>query len=226
MPSTSIPADDDEIIRQMTGVEPARPPLATGANRLARIDPARYKRPERLTELQSRHRLMIEYLVWGISSPVVARIVGVATDVSLDFYTAADAARVRRREARRLVNDALFRTALADEIRNYRKSRAIRAIRTIEDVMEDVADNTAADRKVRLQAATAMLGEDAKGPLVNVNVGGPTIGTAVVPGYILDLRPEPSGFPEPKDVTPFPEPNPAGQRRDAEDGRRVARHGH
>lgn len=191
MQNPTIAADDDEIIRQMTGMEPARPPLAPGVNRLERIDPVRYKRPERLTALQARHLLMVEYLVWGIASPAIARIVGVAQNVPLDFYTAADAARVRRREARRLVNDPLFRGALADEIRNYRKSRAMRAILTIEDVMNDAAENTAADRKVRLQAANALLGEEAKGPLVNVNVNTQlNNGMPMVPGYVLDLRPD------------------------------------
>ena len=76
----------------------------------------------------------------------------------------------------------------------------MRALRTVEDIMGDIADNTAADRKVRLQAATAMLGEEAKGPLVNVNVGGGANVQQAI-GYVIDLRPDP---PEdaPRDVTP------------------------
>lgn len=161
---------DDEILDQMLGIKPPPPPEATAGNRLKRLD-AKYRAPERLTKLAPEHKLMIEYMVYGISSPVRARQLNVGADIPLDFKTAADASRVRRRAARRLINDELFRAALAKEIRGYREGLAGEATRTIAAVMTDAGDGTAADRKVQLQAATTLLGENRTGgPTVNVNI--------------------------------------------------------
>jgi hypothetical protein len=154
---------DDDILDEMCGIKPRPPAEAVAGNRLARIDPKKYLAPEKLTKLAPEHRLMIGYMVHGVSSPVRARQLRCGVDIPLTFLEAADAARVRRRAARRLINDPLFRAELAKEIRGYRESLAPEAVRTIAAIVADPGENTAADRTVRIKAATLLLGENASG---------------------------------------------------------------
>jgi hypothetical protein len=163
---------DDAIINEMTGIKPALPPAVAG-NRLKRADPAKHLAPEKLTKLAPEHILMARYQVWGISSPVRARQLRVAVDEPLNFKDAAIAARVRVHRARTLINDSLYRAELARQLRSFRESLAPAAVRTIAAIMEDPAENTAADRTVRLKASTTLLGENASsgsGSQVNINI--------------------------------------------------------
>ncbi|WP_036286915.1 hypothetical protein [Methylosinus sp. PW1] len=164
---------DDAILDDMLGIRPPLPPAEAG-NRLKRADPKKQLAPERLKELSAQHRLMIRYMVHGISSPVIARQHRVGVDVPLSFRDAALVARIRVHRARTLISDPLFRGALAEELRNFRASIAPEAIRVVAAIVEDPGDNTAADRTVRLKAAAAILG-DAVGPApaqtsINVSV--------------------------------------------------------
>ena len=164
--------DDETIIDQLTGIIPPAAAEATAGNRLARLD-AKYRAPERLAKLTPQHDLMAQYMVYGISSPVRARQLRVGVDIPLDFTTAADAARVRRRAARRAIVDPLFRAELAKQLKSYRESLAPEAIRTIAAIMSDAGQGLAADRTVQLKASTTLLGENASGgggSQVNVNI--------------------------------------------------------
>ncbi|MGC1861550.1 MAG: hypothetical protein WA733_10605 [Methylocystis sp.] len=164
--------DDETIIDQLAGTVPPAPPEPTAGNRLARLD-AKYRAPERLAKLTPQHVLMAQYMVFGISSPVRARQLRVGVDVPLDFTTAADAARVRRRAARRAIVDPLFRAELAKQLKSFRESLAPEAIRTIAAIMNDAGQGLAADRTVQLKASTTLLGENASGgggAQVNVNI--------------------------------------------------------
>jgi hypothetical protein len=166
--------DDETIIDQLGGIIPPAPAEAVAGNRLARLD-AKYRAPERLAKLTPQHVLMAQYMVFGISSPVRARQLRVGVDVPLDFTTAADAARVRRRAARRAIVDPLFRAELARQLKSFRESLAPEAIRTIAAIMNDAGQGLAADRTVQLKASTTLLGENASGNVganVQINLGG------------------------------------------------------
>jgi len=166
-----ISKDDNRVIDEMCGLKPPAPAEATAGNRLARLDP-KYRAPPVLKELQPRHRLMLQYMVHGVDSPARARQLRVEVAEPMSFYTAADASRVRRREARRLVNDPLFRRALAAEIRAFREMKSPRALQVIEHIMENPGEDKAADRKVRMEAAKSLLGvEHGNAPQTSVNVG-------------------------------------------------------
>jgi hypothetical protein len=179
--------EDDAIIDQMAGIIPPAPTEAVAGNRLARLD-AKYRAPERLAKLTPQHILMAQYMVFGISSPVRARQLRVGVDVPLDFTTAADAARVRRRAARRAIVDTLFRAELARQLKSYRESLAPEAIRTIAAIMSDAGQGLAADRTVQLKASTTLLGENASGnggTKVEINLGGD--GQRLTAGIIVRL---------------------------------------
>lgn len=166
-------AADDALIDQILDDRLLPPPLA--GHRLARLDPGYRRAPGRVSELTPQHRLMIEYLVWGAKADVIAAQVGRRAHEPMTLHETADCARVRRRAARRLVGDPLFRKALAHELRVWRESRAGDAMRIVDDLMRDGGEGKAADRKVQLEAAKTMLGDHvapANGQReINVNVG-------------------------------------------------------
>ena len=151
--------DDEELITAMLDI---KPPEAAAGNRLKRLD-TKYRAPEKLAKLQPRHVLMATYMVHGILSPTRCRQLRVGVDVPLTMLEAADAARVRRREARRIIVDQLFRQELARQLRAFREFLAPEATRTIAAIAFDPGDGTAADRKVQLQASTTLLGENSHG---------------------------------------------------------------
>jgi hypothetical protein len=182
-----VSKEDDSIIDQMAGIIPPAPAEAVAGNRLARLD-AKYRAPERLAKLTPQHVLMAQYMVFGISSPVRARQLRVGVDVPLDFTTAADAARVRRRAARRAIVDPLFRAELARQLKSFRESLAPEAVRTIAAIMSDAGQGLAADRTVQLKASTTLLGENASGnggTKVEINLGGD--GQRLVAGVVVRM---------------------------------------
>ncbi len=215
--------EDDAIIDQMAGIIPPAPAEAVAGNRLARLDP-KYRAPERLAKLTPQHVLMAQYMVFGISSPVRARQLRVGADVPLDFKTAADAARVRRRAARRAIVDPLFRAELARQLKSFRESLAPEAIRTIAAIMEDAGENSAADRTVRLKASTTLLGENAGsngGTKVEINLGGD--GQRLVAGVVIRMpaaTKRTPGEPETLELSAVAEPaaDPDHQFARADDG--------
>jgi hypothetical protein len=163
---------DDDIIDQMTGIKPALPPAVAG-NRLKRADPKKHLAPEKLSALSPEHVLMARYMVWGISSPTRCRQLKVGLDIPLSFKDAAIAARVRVHRARTLINDQLFRSELARQLRGFRESQAAEATRVIAAVMNDAGQGLAADRTVQLKAASILSGDSGNsggGTQVNVNI--------------------------------------------------------
>ena len=180
--------EDDATIDQMAGIIPPAPAEAVAGNRLARLD-AKYRAPERLAKLTPQHVLMAQYMVFGISSPVRARQLRVGVDVPLDFTTAADAARVRRRAARRAIIDPLFRAELAKQLKSFRESLAPEAIRTIAAIMNDAGQGLAADRTVQLKASTTLLGENATGGnSTNIQVNLDGSGQRLTAGIVVRFK--------------------------------------
>jgi hypothetical protein len=176
--------DDHQLIDQLLDVVPTE---ATPGNRLKRLD-AKYRAPEKLSKLQPRHQLIIQYMMHGVSSPVRCRQLRIGVDQPLSLVEAADAARVRRREARRIALDPLFRQALDRELKAFRESKHAEAIRTISAIMSDPGDGSAASKTVQLKASTTLLGENASGgggTKVEINLGGD--GQRLTAGIIVRL---------------------------------------
>lgn len=177
--------DDEATINQLAGTVPPAPAEATAGNRLARLD-AKYRAPERLAKLTPQHILMAQYMVYGISSPCRARQLRVGVDVPLDFTTAADAARVRRRAARRAITDPLFRAELARQLKGFREQLAPEATQIIAAIARDAGEGTAADRKVQLSAATILSGDSgnssggANNVQINLNSGAQPLRAGIV----------------------------------------------
>jgi hypothetical protein len=66
-------------------------------------------------------------------------------------------------------------------LRNWRVHNMIK-------IANDPGEGTAADRNVQLKASLAVLGEEAKGVSVNVQVNNQTnLAQTIRPGYVLDL---------------------------------------
>ncbi|MGD9656201.1 MAG: hypothetical protein AB7U61_00950 [Methylocystis sp.] len=83
---------------------------------------------------------------------------------------AADLLRIRRRHARWILSQPIAQKELATQLQALRSGMKAHALMTVGEIMTERGDNKAADRKVRLQAAQTIIGDDARGPSVNVNV--------------------------------------------------------
>ncbi|MBV8848197.1 MAG: hypothetical protein JOZ16_01275 [Methylobacteriaceae bacterium] len=165
----------------------------------------RYKPAEGPRELTPKHRLIIEYMVFGVDNPHVLRDltresrtidpetgvtistpVPVQPGVPLTLEEVATVLHLKRRYIRQLLALPIMSNALAVEVQRLRSGEHARSIHTLIGVRDDPGLGKAADRKVRLSAAQAILGEgDGRGAKVSV-----TVNTQhVTPGYVLDLRP-------------------------------------
>jgi hypothetical protein len=95
--------------------------------------------------------------------------------------------------------------SLNAELRNGFKSKAIRRMG---ELVGWRGEGTAADATVALKASLAVLGEEAKGVSVNVQVNNQTNNmTAIRPGYVLDLSALHSKCDRPPGVEGDAEPN-------------------
>ena len=152
--------------------------------------------------LTARHRLLISYMVDGCGHQDLCDRVWIERPVAVEDGTAlmrrhpkpheplklleaADLLRIRRRNARELVTTPIFKAALEEEMRRYRDGERIASVQTLVEVRDDPGLGKAADRKVRLQASMALLGEIGGGTSVNITNN---LGVAIAPGYILDLE--------------------------------------
>jgi hypothetical protein len=157
-------------------------------------------------ELTPRHRLLIEYQVFGcphafvrqITRPVqeldesTGNIITVQKPIEpgeqLTLIEAADLLRIRRRNARELSSFPLYQRTLAAEVQRLRDGEKARSVGTMVKIRDDHGQGKAADRTVRLKAAQALLGEGDgnRQPSVQVNVGV----VAERAGLVLRLPPD------------------------------------
>jgi hypothetical protein len=141
------------------------------ADRLTRLGykPVSARKP--LAELDGRGKLLVEYMSSGLPQKLadVASRIGVTPGQPLTIEQAADILHIRRRNARWISRQAVFQKALAGEVEAIRSGAKIRAVRKLAELVDEPGEGSAADRKVQMQAATAILGEQAKGPGFTVN---------------------------------------------------------
>lgn len=141
-----------------------------------------------LRELTPKHRAIIDLLVHGLSGPHAA-FPNLAVGQPLTANECADVMGLRRKYVRRLLNEGVFRTELNAAAHALRASAVPKAVKQMIDLMDWQGEGRAADAKVRLEASRAILGEDASGLSVNVNVATQN-NIGIRPGYIIRLPPD------------------------------------
>lgn len=159
--------------------EPAR-------QRLVDLGYRRASPRKQLTALDARGRLLVEYMVHGCphewirqytrSAPIgedPGNRVNIEPGWPLTLEEAADALRIKRRNARWISLQPVFQRELSEQLQGIREGLKIRALLTQADILEDRGENSAADRKVRLQASQAIIGDQSRegGVTVTVNNG-------------------------------------------------------
>jgi hypothetical protein len=162
---------------------------------LGHVRPASKKKP--LTALDAKAQLLISYLVSGCPHDYVTQITRAApTEFDPDarrplepgepmkLEEAADLLRIRRRHARWIMAQPIAQKELALQLQALRSGMKAHALMTVGEIMTERGENTAADRKVRLQAAQTIIGDKARGPSINVNVG---VGVNLQPGVVIRL---------------------------------------
>jgi hypothetical protein len=128
--------------------------------------------------LNPRMRRMVELMVFGHPDD--------PSGCQYDIYDAAAAVGYRRKAARDFQASPLFQSVYMKALAALRNGEFAKSIKTIAEIRDDRGDNKAADRKVRLQACQALLGEVGGGTDVTVDVR-----QAVMPGYVIRLNNEP-----------------------------------
>jgi hypothetical protein len=162
--------------------------------------PASKKKP--LTALDAKAQLLISYLISGCPYDYVTQITRAApTEFDPDarrplepgepmkLEEAADLLRIRRRHARWIMAQPIVQKELALQLQALRSGMKAHALMTVGEIMTERGENTAADRKVRLAAAQTIIGDEARGTSVNVNVG---VNASLTAGIVIRL---PSGLP-------------------------------
>ena len=154
-------------------------------------------------ELTARHRLLISYMVDGcphqsacdrvwIERPVVTQDGSAIVTrhprphEPLSLIEAADACRIKRRNARQLAGFPIFKAELERQLRLFRDGERAANLHRMVAVRDDPGVGKAADRKVQLQAAALLNGDIGGAPTVNVNVGAQITAGIVIERYRPD----------------------------------------
>lgn len=129
---------------------------------------------------------MIQYMVWGCDHASLARRVGHNVGTPLTAEEAGSVLGMRLRASRWLSMQPVFQNELARALSAFRNGQHPAAWAKVAALMNDEGEGKAADRKVQLQAAQTLLGEQAKGVTVNVNTQ-VNAATQNIAGYVIDL---------------------------------------
>jgi hypothetical protein len=188
--------------------QPQEMPPAKARDRLTQLGYSKTRlKPAVLKELSNGMRYLIELMVSGTqdeallgrlnpekeearTDPDTGRTIRVIRRLErgepFTLEQAADAARIKRRNARDLITQAIFRKELDRQLQALRDSAKAKALHTQIQIMTNEGTGKAADRKVQLEAADRILereGQRQGGPTVNVNVNS----QMVTPGYVIRL---------------------------------------
>jgi hypothetical protein len=191
VPSKEIPLREDRDQQPAPG-EQTRAPLPDRLESLG-YKPLRRKPEGGPKALTPRMKLLADYMVFGCPYDFVRRITrpvaqvdgktGEITTVQkpvepgepLSLIEAADLLRIRRRNARELVGFPIFKHEYASQLQRLRDGEKAASVHTLVEVRDDKGLGKAADRKVRMQAALAVLGEGEgnRGPTLTIqnNIG-------------------------------------------------------
>lgn len=155
------------------------------------------RRKQPFKELNATSKLLAEYMVTGCPHDSLAKRVGKLGGEPLTLIEAGEVLGMRRRQARFISEQPVWHKYHASLLQAFREGHKAEALRTVVQVMRADGENKAADRKVKLTAASMLLGDaiaQQGQTQVNVQVG---VGVAVTPGYVIDLSGEAvSGSPD------------------------------
>jgi hypothetical protein len=119
------------------------------------------RKPAVLKELTPKHRLLIQYQVWGVEYDFVRKI-GKEPFEPLTLTEAAKILEIRLKNARSLQSDPLYQKEYARQMKSWRDGRKCDAWRKVDEILRDDGDGSAAVRKVQLAAANMLIGEQAE----------------------------------------------------------------
>jgi hypothetical protein len=136
--------------------------------------------------LTPRAQTVLGYLVYGIEEPDPDHP-DIPTDKPLGPYQVAAILGVRRTYVRGLMADPVFKTEMARATADALAALEPKAVSTLCELLDWQGDGRAADANVRLNSAKTIMGEDAKGLSVNMNVQNNLVGGATQLGYVLGL---------------------------------------
>jgi hypothetical protein len=123
-----------------------------------------------IKELDERGMKMVELMTFGPDEQDAEKYAIQAYE-PVNIEQAADIAGLRRRNARWLYSQPVFLSAYAKSLANVRNSMKARAVHTMGQIMDEVGENLAADRTVRLKAASTIIGNEAgNSPNLKVNI--------------------------------------------------------
>ena len=128
-----------------------------------------------LTELTDKMRQVLARLVYGDPEK---------GGKPQSIAEIADQMSVRRAYVRDLMQDPLFKLEMAKATAEKRKAAHPMAVHAMVELLDWTGLETPADANVRLNAAKAVLGEEAKGVTVNVNQT-TNVGISIKPGYVI-----------------------------------------
>ena len=136
-----------------------------------------------LNALAARGLLLVEYMTCGCPHDWVRqytrkaptgeepdRHIPIEPGWPLTLEEAADALRIKRRNARWISRQPVFQRELAEQLQSLRNGMKARALIAQGEILEDKGENTAADRRVRLQASQTILAEESRQSPVSVTV--------------------------------------------------------
>jgi hypothetical protein len=131
--------------------------------------------------LPARARYVLGYMTFGVGEPIPSKP-HIPVGKPLGINHIAELLGVRRRYVQSLLADPTFKTELAAAIAQMRQGYAAQAINRIAEIIDSPNEGVA------LRAAQAILGDDAKNPVVNVSVATQNnVATTIRPGYVIKL---------------------------------------
>jgi hypothetical protein len=143
------------------------------------------RKPAVLKELTPKHRLLIQYQVWGVEYDFVRKI-GKEPFEPLTLTEAAKILEIRLKNARSLQSDPLYQKEYSRQMKAWRDGRKCDAWRKVDEILRDDGDGSAAVRKVQLAAANMLIGEQAEARAgTNINITNQTLNLS--PGIVIRL---------------------------------------
>jgi hypothetical protein len=144
------------------------------------------RKPAVLKELTPKHRLLIQYQVWGVEYDFVRKI-GKEPFEPLTLTEAAKILEIRLKNARSLQSDPLYQKEYARQMKAWRDGRKCDAWRKVDEILRDDGDGSAAVRKVQLAAANMLIGEQAEARAgTNISINNTTLN--LQPGVVIRIR--------------------------------------
>jgi hypothetical protein len=134
-------------------------------------------------ELSARDKLLAEYMTLGTDHARAKRL-GYPVNSPLSLDQASEILGIRKRNARQIFQSPKFRALYAELLASIRDGAKAKAVHRIVALVDRKGEGSAADGKLQLEASRTVLGEDAKGQTISVEVRN-NIGLQIRPGYVI-----------------------------------------